>query len=91
MPNHFGDEVNLADYLSAEELALCQGRAIVVRKLKALPVEAVVRGYLIGSGWKDYQASGSVCGDSPAGRPASGAAASGADFHPRQQGRCRRA
>ena len=62
VPNHFGDEVNLADYLSAEELALCQGRAIVVRKLKALPVEAVVRGYLIGSGWKDYQASGSVCG-----------------------------
>ena len=62
VPNHFGDEGNLADYLSAEELALCQGRAIVVRKLKALPVEAVVRGYLIGSGWKDYQASGSVCG-----------------------------
>ena len=62
VPNHFGDEVNLADHLSAEELALCQGRAIVVRKLKALPVEAVVRGYLIGSGWKDYQASGAVCG-----------------------------
>ena len=39
-----------------------RGRAIVVRKLKPLPIEAVVRGYLIGSGWKDYQASGAVCG-----------------------------
>ena len=37
-------------------------RAIVVRKLKALPVEAIVRGYLVGSGWKEYQASQSVCG-----------------------------
>ena len=39
-----------------------RGRAIVVRKLKPLPIEAVVRGYLIGSGWKDYQATGKVCG-----------------------------
>jgi len=38
------------------------GRSVVVKKLKALPVEAVVRGYLIGSGWKDYQKSGKVCG-----------------------------
>ena len=37
-------------------------RAVVVKKMKPLPVEAVVRGYLIGSGWKDYQASGAVCG-----------------------------
>jgi len=37
-------------------------RAIVVKKLKPLPVEAIVRGYLIGSGWKDYQQTGSVCG-----------------------------
>lgn len=44
------------------ECALLQGRAIVVKKLKALPVEAVVRGYLIGSGWKDYQQHQSVCG-----------------------------
>lgn len=62
VPNHFGDEIDLTDHLSAEELALCEGRAVVVRKLKALPVEAVVRGYLIGSGWKDYQSSGAVCG-----------------------------
>jgi phosphoribosylaminoimidazole-succinocarboxamide synthase len=39
-----------------------EGRSLVVRRLRALPVEAVVRGYLIGSGWKDYQASGAVCG-----------------------------
>jgi phosphoribosylaminoimidazole-succinocarboxamide synthase len=38
------------------------GRAIVVKKLKALPIEAIVRGYLVGSGWKEYQASQSVCG-----------------------------
>ena len=37
-------------------------RTIVVRRLKPLPIEAVVRGYLIGSGWKDYRASGAVCG-----------------------------
>ncbi len=46
----------------AAEREQVEGRAIVVRKLKALPVEAIVRGYLIGSGWKDYQASGAVCG-----------------------------
>ena len=39
-----------------------RGRAVVVKKLKPLPIEAVVRGYLIGSGWKDYQATGKVCG-----------------------------
>src|SRR5438105_438798 len=42
--------------------ALLAGRAVIVRRLQALPIEAVVRGYLIGSGWKDYQASGRVCG-----------------------------
>ena len=45
-----------------EEKAQVRGRAIVVKKLQPLPVEAVVRGYLIGSGWKDYQATGAVCG-----------------------------
>jgi phosphoribosylaminoimidazole-succinocarboxamide synthase len=44
------------------ERAQVRGRAIVVKRLQPLPVEAVVRGYLIGSGWKDYQASGKVCG-----------------------------
>ena len=45
-----------------DEKAQVRGRAIVVKKLKPLPVEAVVRGYLIGSGWKDYQQTGAVCG-----------------------------
>jgi phosphoribosylaminoimidazole-succinocarboxamide synthase len=45
-----------------EERTQLAGRAMVVRKLKALPIEAVVRGYLIGSGFKDYQQHGSVCG-----------------------------
>jgi phosphoribosylaminoimidazole-succinocarboxamide synthase len=44
------------------EKAQVRNRAIVVKKLKPMPVEAVVRGYLIGSGWKDYQATGAVCG-----------------------------
>jgi len=47
---------------SAAERAQVAGRAVVVRRLKPLPLEAVVRGYLSGSGWKDYQRSGSVCG-----------------------------
>ena len=45
-----------------QERAQLEGRAMIVKKLSALPVEAVVRGYLIGSGYKDYQQHGSVCG-----------------------------
>jgi phosphoribosylaminoimidazole-succinocarboxamide synthase len=45
-----------------EERRMLKDRAVVVRKLRALPIEAVVRGYLIGSGWKDYAASGRICG-----------------------------
>lgn len=44
------------------ERAQAEGRSMIVRRLDPLPVEAIVRGYLIGSGWNDYQASGSVCG-----------------------------
>ncbi len=47
---------------SEEERAQVRGRSMVVKRLKPLPIEAVVRGYLIGSGWKDYQATGAVCG-----------------------------
>ena len=47
--------------LGNDEAGQLEGRAIVVRKLKPLPVEAIVRGYIIGSGWKDYQRSGAVC------------------------------
>jgi len=48
--------------VSADEKSQVKGRAIVVKKLKPLPIEAVVRGYIIGSGWKDYQKTGRVCG-----------------------------
>jgi phosphoribosylaminoimidazole-succinocarboxamide synthase len=48
--------------VKADEAAQVKDRAVVVRRLKTLPVEAVVRGYIIGSGWKDYQQTGAVCG-----------------------------
>jgi phosphoribosylaminoimidazole-succinocarboxamide synthase len=47
---------------SGVDQAQAAGRSVIARRLHALPIEAVVRGYLIGSGWKDYQASGAVCG-----------------------------
>jgi phosphoribosylaminoimidazole-succinocarboxamide synthase len=62
IPNHLA-EMTLEQVVpdSAQRTALGD-RATVVKKLKPLPVEAIVRGYLIGSGWKDYQKSGAVCG-----------------------------
>ena len=62
VPNHLTDYTLDAFVHDPEELAMLEGRAVVVKRLKPLPVEAVVRGYLIGSGWKDYQHSGAVCG-----------------------------
>jgi len=62
VPNHLC-ELSLADALpDPQQRASVEGQATVVRRLKPLPVEAIVRGYIIGSGWKDYQASGEVCG-----------------------------
>ena len=52
----------LESIVAKDEVELIQGRAIIVRRLKPLPVEAVARGYLIGSGWRDYKKSGEVCG-----------------------------
>jgi len=68
IPNHLSS-MPLEDALpDAEERAEVENHAMIVKKLKALPVEAIVRGYLIGSGWKDYQQTGSVCGiELPAG------------------------
>ncbi|MBD9482068.1 phosphoribosylaminoimidazolesuccinocarboxamide synthase [Pseudomonas sp. PDM14] len=61
VPNHFtGDRVE--DVVSAEELPLVEGRAVVAKRLKPVAVEAIVRGYIVGSGWKEYQKSGTVCG-----------------------------
>lgn len=59
--NHLSD-MALSDVLTPEECEQVAGRAVIVRKLKPLPVEAIVRGYIVGSGWKDYQATGAICG-----------------------------
>ena len=62
IPNHLSG-IPVAEVVTdPAERAQLGERAVVVRRLKPLPVEAIVRGYLIGSGWKDYQASGAVCG-----------------------------
>ncbi|WP_415755109.1 phosphoribosylaminoimidazolesuccinocarboxamide synthase [Pseudomonas leptonychotis] len=61
VPNHFtGDKVE--DIVPAAELPLVEGRAVVAKRLKPVAVEAIVRGYIVGSGWKEYQKSGTVCG-----------------------------
>ncbi|WAD26791.1 phosphoribosylaminoimidazolesuccinocarboxamide synthase [Stutzerimonas nitrititolerans] len=61
VPNHFtGDRVE--DVVPAEQLPLVEGRAVVAKRLKPVAVEAIVRGYIVGSGWKEYQQSGTVCG-----------------------------
>jgi phosphoribosylaminoimidazole-succinocarboxamide synthase len=62
VPNHLTGRAPAEVVSDAAERALLEGRAVIVRRLEVLPIEAVVRGYLIGSGWKDYQATGAVCG-----------------------------
>jgi phosphoribosylaminoimidazole-succinocarboxamide synthase len=61
VPNHLTG-VAPETVVAPDEAAQVAGRSMVVKRLKPIPVEAVVRGYLIGSGWKDYQATGAVCG-----------------------------
>ena len=62
VPNHLADYPLERAVPDPAERATIADRCMVVRRLRALPVEAVVRGYLIGSGWKDYQKTGEVCG-----------------------------
>jgi len=62
IPNHLTGRALQSVVSDPAERALLEGRAVIVKRLKALPIEAVVRGYLIGSGWKDYQKTGAVCG-----------------------------
>jgi phosphoribosylaminoimidazole-succinocarboxamide synthase len=62
VPNHLTGRKLSEVVADPQERAMLEGRAMIVRRLQALPIEAVVRGYLIGSGWKDYQAHGAVCG-----------------------------
>ncbi|MCP4469152.1 MAG: phosphoribosylaminoimidazolesuccinocarboxamide synthase [Gammaproteobacteria bacterium] len=54
--------LDLRDYVDEADYELLKRRSIIVKRLKTLPLEAIVRGYVIGSGWKDYQASGEICG-----------------------------
>jgi phosphoribosylaminoimidazole-succinocarboxamide synthase len=61
MPNHMTD-IDPLSLVSEAERPQVEGRAIVVKKFKPLAIEAIVRGYIIGSGWKDYQKTGMVCG-----------------------------
>jgi len=62
VPNHLL-HTPLSEVLPAgTDLKLYEKRAVVTRRLKPVPVEAIVRGYIIGSGWKDYQATGAICG-----------------------------
>jgi phosphoribosylaminoimidazole-succinocarboxamide synthase len=69
VPNHMTG-ISPESVVSEEEAAQVKGRAVVVKRLKPIMVEAVVRGYIIGSGWKDYQETGAVCGIAlPAGLP----------------------
>ncbi len=61
VPNHLTG-IDPESVVAPDERAQVRGRSMVVKRLRPILVEAVVRGYLIGSGWKDYQASGAVCG-----------------------------
>ena len=61
VPNHLTGEAP-EGVVAADEVAQVRGRAMLVKRLQPLPIEAVVRGYLAGSGWKEYQATGTVCG-----------------------------
>ena len=62
LPNHLTGIAPESVVKGEQEQAQVKGRAFVTRKLKPLPIEAIVRGYIVGSGWKDYQKTGAVCG-----------------------------
>ena len=67
--NHLAN-IDLRDHVSADDYARLKNRSVIVRRMQTLPVEAIVRGYIIGSGWKDYQETGSICGiELPPGLP----------------------
>ena len=62
IPNHLSDIPLIQVLPNPAERGPLEGRSVVARRLKALPIEAIVRGYIVGSGWKEYQKSGTVCG-----------------------------
>ncbi len=60
--NHLATNLRLTDILTdSTDLEQVSGRAVIVQRLQSLPIEAIVRGYLVGSGWKDYQRTGKIC------------------------------
>ena len=62
VPNHL-TELKINSYINDEkEIKMLEKRSIIVKKLKPLPIESVVRGYLIGSGWRDYKKNSAICG-----------------------------
>ncbi len=62
VPNHL-TKLKINSYISKKrEIKILEKRSIIVKKLKPLPIESVVRGYLIGSGWRDYEKNGAICG-----------------------------
>jgi len=62
VPNHL-TKLNINSYISDKrEIKILEKRSIIVKKLKPLPIESVVRGYLIGSGWRDYEKNSEICG-----------------------------
>ncbi len=82
IPNHL-TELSPESLVSTEELGQVLGRAFVVKRLKPLPIEAIVRGYVVGSGWKDYQKTGAICGIRlPAGLQVASKLPGGAIFTP---------
>lgn len=62
VPNHLTHRSIESVITDPAERAMLEGRAVIVHRLQAVPLEAVVRGYVIGSGWKDYQRTGAICG-----------------------------
>ncbi|NIQ94480.1 MAG: phosphoribosylaminoimidazolesuccinocarboxamide synthase, partial [Desulfuromonadales bacterium] len=62
VPNHLSGIAISEVIEDPGTVEMLRGRAVVVRRLQPLPLEAIVRGYIIGSGWKDYLETGSVCG-----------------------------
>ena len=91
VPNHLTDYPLERAVPDAAERAPLEDRSMVVKRLRALPIEAVVRGYLIGSGWRDYQQTGRVCGIAlPAGLRQADRLPRAA-VHAGDQGRARRA
>lgn len=82
IPNHLTD-IQPESLVSNDEIDQVSGRAFVVKRLKPLPIEAIVRGYVIGSGWRDYKKTSAICGIKlPAGLQEASKLPNGAIFTP---------